>query len=330
MKISALKNTLGNLITAITVILSCGYTIAYGEGGVINLGGGNPDSRQIRRIEAFFQNNGLVIRTEMIQWLQGFHRFQSQGVISEKLNKMIDGGLLEDIQKSPFVLSEECRDEKGSIKAMSTIRVNNFKLNKPVHPKICINVPLLARENSENIDIVGNLMHEFGRHFGFEDTEKFGKHPMALYVANLYYSPSVTLPILMKTVVTAQPSLRITDSSYGFHVDSSPESRLKIQVIPTSENNNCSELYILMYNEYSKNSYRLNLKQLSNWSEVYGQSTLYTSNSNCKVDVNIISEISVDGRIIESKYTFKDFDSSSSIYFQPSDLDLTDESVLNQ
>ncbi|MBL7555322.1 MAG: hypothetical protein JNM24_05830, partial [Bdellovibrionaceae bacterium] len=126
------------------------------DGGVGNTGGGNTSSVQTKNTLEFFSNDGADLRKDLIGWLKELRQFASQGSISSDIHEMIDGGLIEDIEKSKFVFSESCSDSKGNITSMSTLKVNNF-LSEVKHPDICINVPKIGTEKASYNDILGNL-----------------------------------------------------------------------------------------------------------------------------------------------------------------------------
>jgi hypothetical protein len=228
----------------------------YSEGGVGNTGGGNSDSKHRKIILDYLKNDALALKTDLIQWLKEFKQFRAQGVMSARIHKMIDSGLIEDIQKTKFVPADSCTDITGTSKSMSTRKVDNFK-DTMEHPDICINIPKLGAENATYEDIIGNLMHEYGRHFGFEDTEKFGIHPMAYYVTNLfkagYFTRNLVTDMGKPSMMEAQqPDLYVARFSGNVsHMIYAPlESKVIFQVTPVR--GDCSNFKILTWGELIK------------------------------------------------------------------------------
>jgi hypothetical protein len=110
---------------------------------------------------------------------------------------LIDRGLIEDVQRTPYEAQSFCSDDSGQEKAMST---QKGVLGAP----ICISLPRVLQQLLENPSaqiegefrsemsrvVSGLLVHEHARHFGLEDTGILGNHPIATFVATSFLSAS--------------------------------------------------------------------------------------------------------------------------------------------
>ena len=145
-------------------------------------GGGDVNSSEIRGIKNMFSNSGEAMRLELIKVFENVKKFTSQGKTSSQISDLIARGILEDFKHAPYVLRTACFDENGIERSASTSKVDLSNQSTPVRPEICINVRKLALEKANRANIIGLLAHEHSRHFGEEDTDELGLHPLAEFV----------------------------------------------------------------------------------------------------------------------------------------------------
>ena len=169
---------LGGLVLTASVNLA----FAGNEGS----GGGDANSTEIRKILTMFKNDGKDIRGELTQIFKNVVKFDPAGKTTELIHGLVDRGILEDFKEAPYVLKPSCVDELGIERSATTLKVDLSGEASPERPEICINIRRLAQEKASRASVVGLLVHEHARHFGEEDTNEFGIHPLAEFITAKY------------------------------------------------------------------------------------------------------------------------------------------------
>lgn len=105
--------------------------------------------------------------------------------IATQLQEMVRVGLIQDIENTIYRLSDGCYSD-GVLKSATTRKVNLATQPKIESPEICINVTQLATLGTREGEVIGLLMHEHSRHFGFEDTNELGVHQFAFAMEAWY------------------------------------------------------------------------------------------------------------------------------------------------
>lgn len=102
-----------------------------------------------------------------------------------KLKKMINAGLMKNIKRTTYSIKPACFDSFGAIKDASTKRINLFKNPLQEPPEICLNLKSLSSKKASYADITSLLLHEHARHYGYEDENKYGYHPIAAFAGQM-------------------------------------------------------------------------------------------------------------------------------------------------
>lgn len=174
------------------VILCLSFLQLFGAlqavAGPIATGGGNVESNRIKDVVKMLgvTNDGdSILKKQLIGMVKFIQAIPPTNEAGLQIISMAENGLIEDIQKSRYVLKKYC-EEDGVEKSASTQKINLALDPSQEHPDICINVMKLATESAQLKEIMGALMHEHARHFGLEDTDELGMHPTALAVTTWY------------------------------------------------------------------------------------------------------------------------------------------------
>lgn len=184
---------------------------SYSHASVGTRGGGTTESERIDNLVKDLgttEDGGVAFKTEMIRYVRQIVALPPATKEAAQILEMARHGLIEDIQDSFYDLKDRCevqepkktadgrimRAKNGQIlyrtveKSASTEKIDlrRLKGKDRRHPSICINLPMLAREEATKKEVAGLLLHEHGRHFGFEDTDAVGRHPMALAMSRWF------------------------------------------------------------------------------------------------------------------------------------------------
>lgn len=176
------------------IISSAAYSGNEGSGG------GDANTRMIRELRNLFRENGAYFRNDLTTIFTNVTKFRPVGGASTTIHDLMSRGVLRDIKRANYRLQTECRDENGVVRSASTLRTDLTNLPDAESPEICINARKLAEERAGRQEILGLLAHEHSRHFGMEDTDDLGFHPLADFVA-------ARSADLLKPKLTEAPSL---------------------------------------------------------------------------------------------------------------------------
>jgi hypothetical protein len=150
--------------------------------GADGSGGGDALSPRIREVRSWLKDDSKAIKAELLRIGQVIQFFDAQGKSTALIKDLISKGLLEDIQAASYEFKSKCMDEDGAEHAASTLKTDlSLNPNQP-HPAICINIKKLALEHATREEVIGLLFHEHSRHFGQEDTDEAGFHPIADFI----------------------------------------------------------------------------------------------------------------------------------------------------
>lgn len=175
------------LFKSVTIAVSLFASLSsHADAGSGARGGGDAYSDNIAEIAKWIGPSGSAIRPLLTQIVSNVVKFAPQGVASGQVRAMYDAGLLADIAQAPYELKPMCVDEQGIEKDASTLKVDLGREPNQPRPAICINMPKLARQGVMLKQLVALLLHEHARHFGLEDTNSFGAHPIAAFVIKHY------------------------------------------------------------------------------------------------------------------------------------------------
>lgn len=166
----------------ITMLLAF-TTAAHAEG---TRGGGNEVSARIDNLLSAISEDGTnlkVIIHRYIQAIQPFDDSNLQDPSGKVVLMMAKNGLREDVDKSVYKIgTDKCYDQRTGLETSASTTITDVRKNPNFHPDVCINILKLAEEDAQPNEIAAMLFHEHARHFGFEDTDRFGRHPIARYV----------------------------------------------------------------------------------------------------------------------------------------------------
>lgn len=205
-------------------------------------GGGDSLSQKIRGLEKLIGENGNKIKPLLIQIMTNLRKFDPSGKTPQQIISLIDRGLREDVSLSLYQLEAKCIDKKNEERSASTQKTTVDKDPKRYHPPICINLRRLAIENAKLHEVIGLLFHEHARHFGLEDTDSFGIHPIAEFITaeriELLTSEEITKadPLLKDT------ALLIEDANQ----DNPPVSYVNLKIFTTHPENTIFSIDSLM------------------------------------------------------------------------------------
>lgn len=158
------------------------------DGGVIGSGGGNIGSSQMMN---FILNklggtpsasNIFRIKHRLIEVLRTIATYPPKDIeknaLLNQLNKMLQAGLIRNIESTIYRPSSHCEVD-GVVKSASTGKINLYQNPNLTLPEICLNIPKLTYESPTEGELLGLLLHEHSRHYGYEDTDEIGVHPFA-------------------------------------------------------------------------------------------------------------------------------------------------------
>jgi hypothetical protein len=179
MKITILPKFKYVIISAVALSLgahSAGADFLGAASGGASTGGGNSQTDQARDVEGYFGPNHMHMKGYLKAFVQEIAKYPARAEAAELLQDLLSKGLLEDIDRSKYVFSKKCLEGEEE-KDASTLRgVRNAD--------ICINIPSLGRIGAKKEQVAGLLMHEHVRHFGVEDTNDTGIHPVAVFLSD--------------------------------------------------------------------------------------------------------------------------------------------------
>lgn len=272
------KKVMKNTLTILLLIWA--FTANAGqEGG----GGGDSNSRENRLIRSYFNNNAEMIRKDLIAIFANVKKFTPVGNTSALMHDLISRGVLEDIKRTTYSLQIVCYDENGIERSASTKKVDISNDLHGISPDICVNVRKLAMEKATYQSIVGLLVHEHSRHFGEDDTDEFGLHPLADYVTekysslvNIHISKAVALDGFVLPVQVTEENLRIIKVL-------STQRDVKVDLVVDDITGWCKKLR-MRYNVKVKKGDRIQLSEKNSlvFFELDG-TPLFTGNKDCHV-----------------------------------------------
>jgi hypothetical protein len=120
--------------------------------------------------------------------LEDFQLLQPSGAIPNQIRDLINKGIIDDIKNAQYEFKQKCVDSENIERMASTLKVDLSFQKDPVRPTICLNLRKLAEQNADPSELSGLLFHEHARHFGYEDTDEDGFHPLVIWIANNFHA----------------------------------------------------------------------------------------------------------------------------------------------
>jgi hypothetical protein len=208
-------------------------TERLGEGGV-NGGGGDASARRIKAIktligirdasgESAFTGKTARIKEKLLSLLKTIQAIPPEGEMGQLIRRLLDSGFEEDIKHGQYDLKRACYEGKVE-KSASTDKVDRTRDKSIPIPAICLNAHKLALESAQEEDLVGLLAHEHARHFGLEDTDELGMHPLAEAVASWYQASKAGVG----ESIAAMPGVHLRWTGSNAYLDFSSGEKVKL------------------------------------------------------------------------------------------------------